>query len=305
MADEQPVLNGLVEMTDEEYHSAPGISKSHLDLVAKCPMKYWQKYIKGDALEVGEDGEVTDEDEAESAKETEAMMQGKAIHTAILEPDLFTSDYVILPSFDLRTKAGRAAKAEFMATEGLGKKVLSGKQRDIALAVGRAVRRHPVASKMFTDEGAAEQTYFATDRETGALIKCRIDWFNPGPGFAVDVKSCLDASKDEFRRSIEKYRYYVQQPWYFDVLSQLYGEPPPHWVFLAVEKKPPYSVGIYFLEQEDIALGRREMRYDLRTILECKRTGVWPDYAAAEVSPISMSSFARSKVLERLAYAGV
>ena len=39
-----------------------------------------------------------------------------------------------------------------------------------------------------------------------------------------------------------------------------FGEAPPWWVFVAVEKKPPYAIGIYYVTQEQLDLGRRQAR---------------------------------------------
>ena len=41
----EPHPIGLVEMTNAQYHSGPGISKSMLDAIAVSPLNYWDQYI--------------------------------------------------------------------------------------------------------------------------------------------------------------------------------------------------------------------------------------------------------------------
>lgn len=278
MAHDITSLRGLVQMTNAEYHAAPGYSKSHLDKIADAPLEYWHHYLNPDR---------------QPEEPARALVVGNAIHTAILEPDLFKSAYLILPDLDLRTKAGRAERDAFIAAHP-GATVLTVEERDTALACGTAVRRHPVVSRLFKD-GVAEQSYFTVDRETGELIKCRLDWFRDGAGMIVDVKSTDDASEEGFGKSIANFRYHVQQPWYQDVLRQEYGEAPPYWAFLAVEKKPPYKIGLYYLTADDIDLGYRLARRDFLRILECKATGYWPDYAT-EAKPIALPGWYKRRV---------
>src|SRR5690554_8185442 len=64
------------EMSNEEYHDLPdSISKSGLDLIVRSPAHY--RF-------------------AEHREPTRAMVIGTAIHAAILEPDVFATEYLLL-----------------------------------------------------------------------------------------------------------------------------------------------------------------------------------------------------------------
>lgn len=252
-------LHGYYEMTNEEYHSSPGVSKSGLDLVARSPKHYWDRYVNPDY---------------EPEEETEPKRQGTAIHTAILEPDRFESIYASMPeNLNRTTKAGKEYYAELTSQNKL---VLKHDDYQECLKVRDAVHSHPVAGQLLT-YGRAEQTFFVKEPETGLLTKCRPDWITDS-GVMVDVKSTEDASRDGFARSVANYRYYVQAPWYLDVLKRLYGDAPEFFVFLAIEKSRPHAIGVYYVEEADLQKGRDRYFKDLRKIAECQERNLWPDY---------------------------
>jgi hypothetical protein len=70
----------------------------------------------------------------------------------------------------------------------------------------------------------------------------------------------------------------VQVSWYFDVFYQLYGERPQNWAFLAVEKEPPFAIGIYFPTHDQITRAYATARRDFMRIVECKQAEHFPDY---------------------------
>lgn len=268
----EPHPIGLVECTNEQYHRGPGISKSHLDKIASSsPRHYWHHYLNPDR---------------EPEEPTPAKVLGSAVHSIILEPDLFTSQFVANPGIERRSNAGKAEYAAFLA-ENQGKTILTDEQMQQCLAVRDAVHLHPVASGLLQG-GKAEQSFYAVDPEFGELIKCRTDYL--AGDIIVDVKTTDDASPTGFGKSAANYRYPLQVAWYHDVLDAAFGEHPQHWVFLAVEKEPPYAIGIYFALAEDVQRARLAGRRDLARIVEHRRSGQWPDYGI-EALPLSLPTW--------------
>ena len=276
-----PILPGFYQnITGGDYHSGPGISKSHLDQAAVSGLHYWAKYI---------------DPNREPEKATPAKILGDATHKAILEPDLLTKRYIARPDgIDGRTKEGKAALAELQA-QAAGRTILSADDYKTVVAVRDAVHRHPLASGLLKN-GAAEQSFYAVDDETGELVKCRTDWLCT-TGLVVDVKTTDDASPSAFARSVGNYRYHVQDAWYSDVMKAAVGEPPSHFVFIAVEKEWPHAIGVYFLSDEDRATGRSLARRDLTRILQCRSAGIWPDFASEPVE-LRLPAWARNQSFE-------
>jgi len=267
-------LHGLVDMTNEQYHNAPGISNSHLSCIAtRSPMHYWAKYIDPDR---------------DRGVSTPAQILGQAIHIAILEPDLMEENVVCGLEIDRRSNANKAEWKAFEAEHAHQIIVPSEKYADVR-NIRDAVHRHPVAHGLLQG-GRAEQTFFATERiqttdattgeitEEDVLIKCRTDYLHDSGRMIVDVKSTEDASPTGFGKSAANYRYDVQNAWYNGVFDALYGEHPENWVFLAFEKDPPYAVGVYYTTPEQVARAAVAARRDFMRIVECRRAQHWPDY---------------------------
>jgi hypothetical protein len=255
-------LHGHIQISNDDYHAGPGISKSHLDEVAeKSLLHYWQKYINPNRP---------------PAEEKDHLIVGQATHVAILEPDLFTSEYVESPAFNMRTKDGKLMFANFVE-ENPGKQILHPEDYKMCLDLRDAVYKHPVAPGLLSG-GETEQSFFVNDKETGELIKCRFDFLKHGGGLAADLKTAKNASPSGFARDAANFRYDIAPAWYFDVLRQLYGEVPKHWVWLVIEKEPPFAIGIYYARPADIERAYECARRDFSRIVKAKKDNHWPDY---------------------------
>lgn len=260
---------GIVECTNDEYHAGPGVSKSHLDCInASSPKHYWQKYLNPDR---------------EPVEKTPALVMGSALHKIILEPDLFEGAFVPNPGIERRSNAGKAEWAAFVA-ENAGKAILSDEDYQKCLAIRDAVHLHPVIGPLMQG-GVSEQSVYAIDSETGELVKCQIDKLLSN--LIVDVKSTLDASPAGFGKSAANYRYPHQTAWYQDVMDEAFGEHPDYWAFLAIEKEPPFAMGLYYPDPDQVRMAREANRRDFLRIVEHKRSGHWPDYAT-EALPLAM-----------------
>jgi exodeoxyribonuclease VIII len=270
---------GIVEMTNDKYHAAPGVSKSHLDYVADNGLrKYWHRYLAPEGQRIID-------------KETPAKVLGSAIHCAVLQPDLLRQMYVANPGIDRRSNAGKAEYAAFEA-ENKGKTILSDDDFQTALAIRDAVLRDDVARGLLAGCDT-EQPVFAIDPETGELVKCQLDAVNWGSALVVDVKSTDDASERGFGKSAHNYRYDWQCGWYHDVLVTAFGEPFKAWVFLAVEKTYPYEIVPYMAQPHQIERGRVQAREQFMRIARARQTGHWPGHGGNGVMMLEMPEWRR------------
>jgi exodeoxyribonuclease VIII len=251
-------------MNNATYHAHSAVSKSHLDLVAKSPLHYWSRYLDPNRV---------------PQEPTAAMAIGSAVHTHVLELNQWDAQYVVAPAgIDRRTKVGKAEWDVFQTAIGT-RTVISREDADLVMKIGRSVLGHPAAAYLLGLPGKAETTHMWVDEATGLQCKCRPDWLLDDGSMIVDLKTTEDASPKEFQRSIAKWRYHVQASWYLDGLQHATGKRPEQFVFIAVEKKPPYACAVYVANQQMIEIGRDTARRDLDKLNVCKAADYWPGYS--------------------------
>lgn len=245
----------IPDMTNEAYHGdREAVSSSGLKKILVSPM-HFQDYL------------------ANKSTETTALRVGTAIHTALLEPDVFKSEYVIAPVVDRRTKAGKELWEEFMAGLG-GKRIVTESELEMLTKIAEQVKQHRMANTLLT-MGKAEQSIFWTDKETGIRCKVRPDSLSP---YAIlDVKSTESAHRNDFPRSCVRYNYDLSAAMYQEGVRELTGET-IDFVFLAVEKSSPNLCALYKASEEMMVSGYAKFRAALRTLAECRASGVWGGY---------------------------
>lgn len=248
------------------------MTKSGLDLIERSPLHFWAAKL---------------DPKREKPEETEALIIGRAIHTATQEYAQFNQEFVVSPGFNRRKNDGKAEYADFVAKHA-GKDILDQDQYNLVMKVREAILNHPLAKRLLMS-GYVENTYYWTDPDTGVKCKCRPDFLNK-LGIGVDIKSTEDASPDAFGRSATKYRYPVQGAFYTDGL-EANGIYLDSFVFIAVEKKPPYAVACYELPSRGYDIGRQQYKANLRTYAECKASNEWPGYSDI-ITPLQLPGWA-------------
>ena len=253
------VINGL---SNVDYHSHDSISKSGLDLIDKDPFLYWDRFLNPDTV---------------PERRRDAFIIGEATHTLVLEPEREEELLGVYP-FGIRGEK----KKEF-EEQNEGKTLITSSVYSKARGMRDSVFSHPLAKSYLSKPAIAEQSIFWTWSEDIPL-RCRIrpDWIR-GDGTLVDLKTTKSVRPASFLKSIELFRYYVQAGFYSEGYKQAYGEYPKEFVFVAVEKIPPYHVGIFKLDMASIRLGWAQAQLDLRKALRLYNTGQWGSDTPTEI----------------------
>ena len=191
--------------------------------------------------------------------------------------------------------------------ENEGYTVIQEGEYDRLLAMAEAVRAHPYASWLFDRDMPAlhEASIFWTDAETGEQCRCRPDRWR-ADGIFVDLKTTEDASPEAFGKSVQKWRYHVQAPWYLDggKIAHDAGHfpdgfaEPRAFIFVVVEKEFPHAVACYMLDSDSNELGRSEYRADLNKLAECNRSGKWPSFGD-HLQPVSLPAWYLARLASR------
>jgi exodeoxyribonuclease VIII len=234
----------VLDMPNADYHAHRAVSKSRLDMIDKDPCAV-------------EWANVCPQDE----EKLKTFDFGDAMHAICLEPERLKSEFIMAPTFNLRTNAGKEEKAQF-EKENEGKKILAADEHKKLTLMFESVMAHPEARKLIEADGIAESSYFWTDSETGLECKCRPD--KQIGSRLVDVKTTPDLAK--FCYSVEDFRYHVQDPWYCDGVANC-GVDSPYMEFLVIQKTISigrYPVMVVRLPEEAIEYGRMLYRRDLQ-----------------------------------------
>lgn len=225
--------------------------------------------------------------------DTPALLIGRAIHAAILEPDEFATKYTGI-DVDRRTKIG---KAEWeVAVEHFGVEyVLKGAEFERCKKIRDAVWAKKSASTLLGSEGDVELSLAWNDPLTSLLCKSRLDRtsYKIAGGTVVDLKSTRAANLVEFERSIFTLGYHRQAGMYIKGLETL-GVAIRNYVIIAVEKEPPYAVAVYRLADSAIEEGWNDIQPILQRVVECRESDKWPDYPD-EVIDITLPTWAWDK----------
>lgn len=278
------------DISNAEYHASDGISKSGLDQVARSPAHYraWREKPR---------------------KQTEAFSIGTEAHRLILEPDAISLG-ILKPKIPRRSSMDRMEWESFFSRNGAdcsivdnparewdaeftrqtGRYLLTQEQFDAVRAMRESVYAHPSAANLL-ENGVAEQTIVWIDADTGELCRCRPDWVHD-EWIQVEIKTTEDASPPNVVRSMAKWRYHVQAAFYSDGFAAADNlSVPPPFVFVFVEKAPPYAVGVYELDRDAMDRGRELYRHDLARLAEAKSSGCWDAYSN-EIETIELPKWA-------------
>lgn len=296
-----PVVGIFAGIPNADYHGGPGISKSGLDIIRRSPMHYKAARDAG------------------PRESTPAQREGTIVHDLVLEPESFWDRYArpfVAPEGALDTVDDIKARLKDLSlpvsgkkqelkerlalvdseavflddlkdayyTSVAGKAIISTEELAKAQAMADAINAHPVAGKLLAPgTGDAELSCYWVDEVTGALCRCRPDHWRHDD-IIVDLKTTNDASPEGFAKSINDWRYHVQDPFYQDGIKAAIAQSgseraaPKAFLFVAVEKTAPHAVAVYRLDSESVDIGRREYREDLDTYAACAGSDVWPGY---------------------------
>lgn len=246
---------GFISQEDREYFWGKGLSNSGLNRFHKSPDHYFHdEFVK-----------------------TSALVFGSAFHTYILEPQKFDKRFVVAPKFDKRTKQGKEEWREFEASLETNdgskpKEAITEEDMGSIVNMSKAINAHPLAGNLFK-EGIAEETIVWNEEKTGCLMKGKTDWRRPEEKLIIDLKSTRDGNPENLRRSMFSYRYHVQSSIYLDGVTAITGDKDYRFLFVFVEKFPPYPISVVELDSDAIFLGRKSYIEDIEKVT------IWLDIA--------------------------
>lgn len=259
----QWVEPGVHDLTNYEYHSSIGISRSGIMEFLKTPAHFYDKYSN----EL-----YRSENLAES--ESRALIVGDAVHTLILEPHLFYKKFCVGTKINRTTKDGKEL-ATLMEMSHIGKVALSQAEFDLIKNIEKSIGKHEHAPKLIANS-VYEKSIYWTDKESGLLCKARPDIWNDN--YIADLKTTACAAERSFKQSIPAFGYHIQAAMLLDAVEAVKGNRLDKFIFIAVEKTRPFAIAIYQLSEEAIEAGRCIYKNALIAIADLIEKNIWPSY---------------------------
>jgi len=241
--------------------------------------------------------------------ESEALRLGRAIHCAVLEPDVFSDRWLTSSTCKATTKAGSPCgstgtlyldgawycRVKGHAPNGAGqlpdgKEVITEEELAIVRLCSESVRAHPVAARLLTG-GHSEHEVTWDDAESGVACRGRMDYLRPSD--LVDLKSTRRETVREFMGDAARHLYHGQLAWYHDgaiaagKLPKDAGLP----YIVSVSTVEPYDVAVYRLSPVSYAAGQILYRDLLRKYVDCRTADWWPG-AAPDLVELDLPNWA-------------
>lgn len=246
----------IEDMSNEDYHNHKSISSSRVKVLLENPYEYLNPI----------------------EKDSKAFSLGSATHSLVLEPHKFDNEFAVAPSLNRRTKKGKEEYLKF-EDENIGKTVLLKEEFENAKNIAKSVLD---LNLPFLKDGITECSFFS--KFDGVDVRCRPDYYKEDMGIVVDLKTTDDASLKGFAKSVANFGYHTQASFYLKTLESM-GLNAFKFVFIAVEKKPPYMVGIYELDYESLQKGCRniEKAFKLLNELDSFKTNIYKNIDTKQV----------------------
>jgi len=192
------------------------------------------------------------------------MKLGSLFDCILTEPDMFPILFVEQPELYPNAKDGMkpwSNNANFCKDwnaeqAAQGKTIFNRPDYEKALRMVNSLGEHDTASKWL--EGAEHQVSIVwQDEETGIMCKGRIDALKPD--ITLDVKTTVNASPTEFKKTVNNFMYHVQDVMYSAGLKALTGIDRP-FGFVVVESVEPHCSAAYTLGAQSIEVGHSIFR---------------------------------------------
>jgi len=246
-----------------EYQQWPGVHWSTLAAMGTSPLAYHEAVT--------------------TPKPPSATMElGSAIHTAILEPELFEAEYAMYDG-----RKGTKAYAEWLEQQAAGVTVLSVEQYAQCMGAAEAVWCKPQGreARRVLSGARREVSIRWTDPETRIRCKARPDIVRYHRVLTTvdrvrtvdlaDVKTTASVDARKFGKIAADLAYDGKMAFAGGGLRAL-GYTVRAVKIIAVEQKPPHDVAVYDVTAEVLDAGEAKVREYLARLKTCRRRRSWP-----------------------------
>lgn len=243
---------GFLDITDAKYRAADGLNWSRLKLIGDSPYLY-------------------DYRRTHPRPDTASMMLGRAVHAAVLQPDVYAADWKVYDG----ARRGKGW-TQFSRIYQDDYEIITVAEAETVDRIVARVNAHEEAAHLLALEGLNERAIFWEER--GRRMKAKIDrtcYAPDGPLFVVDLKTTRDITPDSFGRAADNFGYIGQMEHYATGVEHITGRTVIP-LLLVVENAEPFDVGVFHIPVNHREMGARLRTTYLDTLERCEREDTWP-----------------------------
>lgn len=243
---------------DPAYRKEPSHAQSHVKYILRSPAHYLAARQR-------------------KFSPTISMQIGSALHCLVLEgEEQFNQDFILKPEgLSLTTKEGKEWKTR------AGRKTVLSKTDQYAS--WDAVQGMATSLSLFDWFNPEQKDYRKFNEvslywsQDNVECKCRLDRLilNENSAIVLDLKTTDSIEPSEFlRKVIGSMNYLFQAAWYVEGTEAVF-KVPTSFVFIGIERNPPYAAGVFEISSEMLAEGLRQTRKARQVLARCLKTNQW------------------------------
>ena len=220
---------------------------------------------------------------------SDALIFGSAVHAYVLEPEVFDSEFHVMPSkIDRRTKVGKEEYAKQLDLAA-GRDLIKHEQWVVIQRMGEMLRKHPSASDLLCC-GDTEVSLVTDDD-----FRCRIDQCDTDRHILVDLKTCMSADMPSIAQSVRKYHYAMQARFYLNCYQSVTGHE-AEFYFVFIEKSGPHDINCIKLSEDWLAIGQAQIDEAMTRLRDWKILG--PRGYSESITTLEVPSYLMKHVEE-------
>lgn len=237
------------------YNQTDAISKTGLDKIDSSPLDYWWHFLRPDR---------------EPYVPDEKKIFDDALRCAVFTPNVFSTKYSKMPVFGRKTEQVKSEIASLNRVAASKNQILLPFDKfDLIKQMQAAVNKHEIAVAL-TGSGSIGMPNRFEEQNTGAIVKFLPHWIHSS-GIIVNLMSTKDATPDAFSREAWNMRLDKKAALQIDGVGNGQG-----FVFINIEIAAPFKIGIHYLGERSMMLGRDTYIRNCETYVKCLESGQWP-----------------------------
>ena len=208
--------------------------------------------------------------------DTKALWFGRNFHAAVLTPELFWPKVVVIKRFETYVcKEARDHVKQLKKDNPPDSIFLRFEEEYLLLKMRQAILDHEIISEILNQPGRCEVAGFFKDQETGVECKIKPDKISPSRKWIIDLKTMREINGRAVLSTAIESGWHVQAAHYLEGANAIDGaDSYTKFMFLCVQKSPPFTVACYVCSDELIEAGknlRKKALLNFKNSFECGR----------------------------------